>query len=162
MKLQDEVAKTKISATNLTTKVDEIARYIKMLPTKEELKGHAKAMDEALAKIQEVSTGLTVHMEKYKMSGSTTHAPRSIQAGPSYTHPERRPQLEEYYEYESSLSTQDVARQYYGIRGGNGSESEEEDSHVPEDRQSPPGPPGPPPLGPPGPPPLGPPGSSGR
>jgi hypothetical protein len=52
-------------------------------------------MDEALAKILEVSTGLTVYMEEYKLLWSTTHAPRSEQAGPSYTHPDRWPQVEE-------------------------------------------------------------------
>jgi len=70
-------------------KVDGIDRYMRTLPTKEELKGHPKAMDEALAKVQEVSTGLTVHMDEYKMSGSTPPAPASIQAGRSYIHPNR-------------------------------------------------------------------------
>lgn len=108
-------------------------------------------MDEALTKIQEVSTGVTIHMEGYKMSGSTTHIPRSMQAGPSYIHPDRCPQMEENYYYESSLSTQEDPRQHYGLHRGDGSDSEE-DRNVPEDT-----PPGPPPPGSPGPPPPGPP-----
>jgi len=165
MNTQEEITQIKISATNLTMRVHEIDRYFKTLPTKEGLKGHAKAMDEALLIIQEVSTGLTVHMEEYKMSGSTPNAPTSVQAGPSYTHPDRRPQVEEYYEYESSLSTQDNARQQYGLRRGDGSDSEEKYPTVPEDNRPPlrpdppqPGPSGPPPLGLPGPPPPWPPG----
>jgi hypothetical protein len=105
------------------------------------------------------------------MSGSATHAPRSIQGGPTCTHPDTCPQVEEHYMYESSLSTQDDAIQYYGLRGCNRSDSEYEGLNVPEDSQPPgpppPGRPGTPPPGPPGPPPpraLGPlpPGPSGR
>jgi len=66
--------------------------------------------------------------------------------------------VEEYYEYESSLSTPDDARQWYDLRGGNGSDSEEEDPDVPEDNQPSPGPPNPPPPGPLDPPPPRPPG----
>jgi paraquat-inducible protein B len=124
MKLQEDVRIISISNISLASKVEAIEKFVKTLPTKEDLSTHARAMDKALAKIQEVSTGLTVHMEEYKMSGSTTHAPRSEQAGPIYRHSDSHPQVEEYYEYESSLSTQGDARQYYGLRGGTGSEEE--------------------------------------
>ena len=159
MKLPEDVKKIIMTNINLTSTMEAMDRFIKTLPTKDDISTHANAMGEALAKIQEVSTGLTVHMEEYTMSGSTTHAPRSIQAGPSYTHPDRHPQAEDNYEYKSSLSTQDDARPYYGLQGGDGSASEEEDLNVPEDRQpglSQPGPSGPPLAGPPGPPPPGP------
>jgi hypothetical protein len=47
--------------------VEAMDMVIKTLPTKTDLSTHAKAMDEALAKILEVSTGLTVYMEEYKL-----------------------------------------------------------------------------------------------
>ena len=125
MRMQEDVWKIQISNITLSSMVEAIDKFVQTLPTKQDLSEHTKAMDEALAKIHEVSTGFTVHLEEYKMSGNTTHAPRSIQAGPSYTHLNRRPQAEEYYEYESSLSTQDDAIQYYRLTGGNGNESEE-------------------------------------
>jgi hypothetical protein len=65
----------------------------------------------------------------------------------------------ESYEYESSLCTQDKARQHYGLPGGNGSQSEDEHPNVPDYRPPLTGPPAPPPPGPP-PPQL--PGPSGR
>jgi hypothetical protein len=155
MKIQEDFSKIGISNIFLASKVEAIEKFVKTLPTKEDLSMHARAMDEALAKIQEVSTELTIHMEEYKMSGSTTHAPRSEQAGPIYTHSDSHPQVEEYYQDESSLSTQGDARQYSGLRGGTGSEEEEhDDPNVPQD--TPPEAPGPPPLGPPGSPPPGP------
>jgi hypothetical protein len=125
------------------------------MPTKKDLSDHVKAMDETLAKIQEVSTGLTTHMEEYKISESTSHRPRSTAAGPSYTHPNSKVYVEQYYEDESISTTQD-ARERYDLRGGAGSDWESEDPNVPE--PGPPGPPGPPPPGPPGPPPPAPPG----
>jgi hypothetical protein len=49
------------------------------------LEAHIKAMDSTLEKIQEVSTGLTTHLDQYKLSESTSHKPSSEQAGPSTT-----------------------------------------------------------------------------
>jgi division protein CdvB (Snf7/Vps24/ESCRT-III family) len=95
MKLKEHLKELQISNLVLSSKIEGMGKVMKTLPTKNDLSIHAKAIDEALATIQEVSTELTVHMEEYKMSGSTTHAPRSVQAGPSYTHPEKRPQVEE-------------------------------------------------------------------
>jgi hypothetical protein len=154
MKLQEDVGKINTTNLSLTLKVQALDKFVKTLPTKQDLLVKAKAKDEALAKIREVSTGLTVHMEEYKMSGSTTHAPRSLQAGPRNTHSDRRTQVQEVFKYESSLSTEEDARQPYGLRGGIGSEEEKEDPNVPDDVSL-----GFPPLPPPGPPSPGPPGS---
>jgi uncharacterized coiled-coil DUF342 family protein len=96
-KLQEDIKKVHMSEITLTSKMEAMDKLVKTLPTKQDLAIHAKAMDDTLAKIQEVSTRLTVHMEEYKMSRSTTHAPRSVQGGPSYTHPDRTPQVEDYY-----------------------------------------------------------------
>jgi len=160
MKLQEETKTMKITIESMLGRIGELERYTKELPSKQDLKDHTKAMHETLAKIQEVSTGLTTHMEEYKLSQSTTHRPTSVAAaGPSYTHPDRRRYIYQDYDDES-ISTRQDARDMYDLRGGHGSESEEEeeDPNVPE---PPPGPPGPtppvPPPGPPGPPPPAPP-----
>jgi len=91
-------------------------------------------MDEASAKIQEVCTGLTVHLQEYRMSESTTHAPKSTPAGPSYRHASRRHQVEDDIQYRGiSRSTQeDVVYYYRHLYGGNGSDREEEDPNVPD------------------------------
>ena len=160
-------------------RIGGLERFTKQMPTKKDLSDHVKAMDETLAKIQEVSTGVTVHLEEYKLPESTTHRPMSAAPGPGYTHPDRRTYVGCYYEDES-VSTRQDASDRYDLRGGHGSESEEEDPNVPESPPPgplgqpppgrpgapppgllgppPPGPPGPPPPGPPGPPPPGPPG----
>jgi len=156
MKLQEDFKTLERSNASITNKVQEIDQYVQTLPTAEDLQNHGQAMDEALGKIQEVSTGLTVHMEQYKIFESTTHGPGSIQAGPSYPHPDRQPQVENYDDYQSSLSTQEDARQCYGLRGGHGSESEEDDPNVAEDSTPQPGPSGPVVRPRAGPPPLGP------
>jgi hypothetical protein len=113
LKIQDQVVVVRSSYGNLKAMVNGIDQFVKTLPTKEDLKSHAKALDKALAKIQEVSTGLTVYYEDYKMSGRTTHTPRSVRVRPSYTHQDQRPQVAEYYYYPSSTRTQEDARQPY-------------------------------------------------
>jgi len=163
MRLQEETKTMKITIESMLGRIGGLETFTKDMPTKADLSNHVKAMDETLAKIQEVSTGLTVHLDEYKLSESTTHKPRSIlAAGPSYTNPDRRQYVESYrYSDEESISTRQDARDMYDLRGGDGSESEEEDPNVPEPGPpgpTPPGPPGPPPPGPPGPPPPGPPG----
>jgi hypothetical protein len=70
------VEKIQQSNVSLVLKVDAIDKFIKTLPTREHLSIQAKAMHEELAKIPVVSTGLTVYIEEYTMSGSTMHAPR--------------------------------------------------------------------------------------
>jgi hypothetical protein len=165
-KLQEEIKPVNIHVTSMLGRIGGLERFTKDLATKKDLEIHVKAMDVTLAKIQEVSTGLTEHMEGYKFSESTSHRPRSAAAGPSYTHPDQRPQVETYqyyYEDDESVSTRQDARDRYDLRGGNGSESEEEDPNIPEGQPGPPGPPPPGPPGPPlpeppGPPPPGPPG----
>lgn len=122
------------------------------------------AMDETLHNIQEASTGLITDIESYTISESTLHRPRSVQAGPSYTHPERRRGVEDSESYVTTQDTQQDPEERDGyLRGGNRSDGgdDDDDGHsdeVPEPAppapSTPPGPPGPPaPPGPqPGPP----------
>jgi hypothetical protein len=56
MKLQNYHNLITTSNISLTGMVEVMNGFLKMLPTKEHLKGHTKAMDEALGKLQEVST----------------------------------------------------------------------------------------------------------
>jgi len=159
MWLQEETKTMKITIESMLGRIGGLERFTKEMPTKGDLSIHVKAMDETLAKIQEVSTGLTVHLEEYKLSESTTHRPRStVAAGPSYTHHDRRQYVERYqYSDDESISTRQDARDTYDLRGGNGSESEDKDRNVPEPGPpsptppAPPGSPGPTPPGPPGP-----------
>jgi len=157
MRIQEEMKTMGITIESMLGRIGGLETYTKELPSKQDLKDHTRAMDKTLAKIQDVSTGLTIHMEEYKLSESTTHRPTSIAAaGPSHTHRDRRHYIERYQDYDDeSISTKQDAREMYDLRGGHGSESEEEeDPNVPE----PPGPPPPaPPPEPPGPPPLAPP-----
>jgi hypothetical protein len=69
-------------------RIGGLERMTKNLATKKDLDDHAKAMDITMAKIQEISTGLMEHMGEYILSDSTSHRPRSVAAGPSYTHPD--------------------------------------------------------------------------
>lgn len=90
-------------------------------------------MEDAGARIQKVSLELTVHIEKYTIYGSTMNTPWTINAGHSTTHSHRRTSREEYqYDNQSSLSTQEDVKQYHGLRGGDGSESEDKNPNVPQ------------------------------
>jgi len=156
VKIIDDLKIWKNSHQSLENKVDQMDKYIKTLATKRDMESHTKAMDETLQKIQEVSTGLTTHMETYKISESTSHKPRSVQDGTSGVQ-----RVEEVMgfvddtEYDSSsLDTREDAERYYrSLRGGEGSEN----ADVPE-QPNPPAPPGPNPPAPPGPNPPAPPG----
>jgi hypothetical protein len=114
MKLQADTKTMNIHITSMLGRIGGLERSTKDLATKKDLDSHVRAMDETLVKIQEVSTGLTEHMEGYKFSESTSHRPMSVAAGPSYTHPDRRPQVETYqydYEDDESVSTRQDARE---------------------------------------------------
>lgn len=87
VKLQDNFKIWKEVQQSLENKVEDIEKHMKMVPSNDYITKHMKSMDEALFKIQDVSTGLTTHMEAYKVSESTLHEPRSIQLGPSYGQP---------------------------------------------------------------------------
>jgi len=157
MKLQEECRNTSKRQDDMEEAVEGIQIFLETLPTTIELSKHTKAMDETLAKITEVSTGLTTHMEEYKISESTLHRPRSPQAGPSFTHPDRRSRihdedLESYY----TQDTREEATERYGfLRGGNGDDDgdddgDDEDPDIPlqpppRQQPPPPQPPGPPP-----------------
>jgi len=164
VKIIDDFKAWKNSQQSLENKVDNIDKYIKTLSTKKDIEEHAKAMDETLQKIQEVSTGLTMHMETYKISESTSHVPKSLQAGPSGTQATTgftRFVDDEEYESSSVDTREDAERYYRSLRGGNGSD---EDADVPDVGPNPPAPPGlnpPAPPGPPGPNPPEPPGPPG-
>jgi hypothetical protein len=169
VKIIDDFKAWKNSQQSLENKVDQMDNYIKTLATKKDMDSHAKAMDDTLQKIQEISTGLTMHMETYKLSESTTHIPRSVQPGPSGTQVATDfTGFVDNDEYDSSsVDTREDAEHYYrSLRGGAGSGSE--NAEIPEQTlpgppgSNPPGPPGPNPPGPPGPNPPAPPGPEGR
>jgi hypothetical protein len=101
VKILDDLKAWKLSQQSIENKVEQIDKYIKTLPTQKDLENHGKAMDESLNKILEISTGLTTHMENYKISESTSHKPRSVQAGPGGTHVGHTRFVDEE-EYESS------------------------------------------------------------
>jgi len=154
VKLLDDFKVWKHSQQSLENKVDHMDKYIKTLATKKDMENHAKAMEETLEKIQEISTGLTMHMETYKISESTSHRPRSEQAGPSGTQGTteftRFVDDEEYGS--SSVDTREDAERYYrSLRGGDGSEEASQNADIPEQPPAPPGAPGPNPPAPPGP-----------
>lgn len=69
---------------SLENKVEAMDKYMMMLPTREDIQNHMKSMDETLQEIQQVSTGLTTHMEAYKVTESTTHIPRSLKLPAGY------------------------------------------------------------------------------
>jgi len=155
VKLIDDGKLWKNAQQSLENKVDQMDKYIKTLATKKDMENHSKAMDETLQKIQEVSTGLTMHMETYKISESTSHRPRSEQAGPSGVRGAADFTGfvdEEEYDSSSVDTREDAERYYRSLRGGEGSDGGSQDANVPG--PNPPAPPGPP--EPPGPPPPGP------
>jgi hypothetical protein len=49
----------------------EVEPVIKTLQTMQHLEGQAKTMEESVAKIHEVGTGLIVHQDEYSMSGNS-------------------------------------------------------------------------------------------
>jgi hypothetical protein len=153
VKLLDDVKIWKNFQQSIESKVDQMDKYIKTLATKKDLDVHTKAMDETLQKIQEVSTGLTMHMETYKLSESSPHRPRSVLAGPSGTQELGRYVPEEDYESSSIDTREDAERYYRSLRGGAGENDGSQNAEVPEQQgQSGPNPPAPPePPGPPGP-----------
>jgi len=161
VKIKDNFKAWTNSQQPIENKVEQIDKYCRRLPIRQDLDDHSKAMDEALQKIKEISTGLTTHMENYKLSESTSHRPRSAQQGPSGLQSGLTRFVDDG-EYEStSVDTREDADQYYRFqRGGEGSDIGSQDANV-SDHNNPPAPgPSPPPgpLGPPGPTPPGPPG----
>jgi hypothetical protein len=48
-----------------------ITTTLKEMPSKRELRFHAQTMDDQMAQIAEVNTGLTIAMEGYKISESS-------------------------------------------------------------------------------------------
>ena len=160
VKMIDDFKLWKNSQQSFENKIEQMDRYIKTLATKKDLEDHAKAMDETLLKVQEVSTGLTTHMETYKLSESTSHKPTSVQAGTSrvqgsvgFTGFVR----DEDYDSSSVDTREDAERYYRSLRGGLGSD---EDPDLPDQQPAPPNPPAPP--GPPEPPRPPPPEPEGR
>jgi len=88
-KLKDDFRLWRTTQQSLENKVELIEKRIKDLPTKDDLRAHAKAMEVAMARVQEVNTGLTTAMGHYKFSESTSHRPRSVAAGLCGIHPSR-------------------------------------------------------------------------
>jgi len=164
VKIIDDVKTWKDSQQALENKVDQMDKYVKTLATKKDMDNHVKAMDETLQKIQEVSTGLTTHMETYKISEESSHRPRSVPVEASGV--QRTTEFTGFVddtEYDtSSVDTREDAERYYrSLRGGNGSDANIQDADIENPPgPNPPAPPGPNPPEPPGPPP--PPGPEGR
>jgi len=119
VELQKESKSASKRQDDLEEAVEGIQVFLGKLPTTSELAWHSKAMDETLSKIQEISTGLTTHMEEYKISESMSHRPRLVQAGLSFTHPDRRSRIRE--DNSDSYYTQDTreeATERYGFLRG--------------------------------------------
>jgi hypothetical protein len=85
VKLLYDIKAWKGSQQSLENMVDQMDKFVRLLPTRHDLDNHTKAIDDAFQMIQEVSTGLTMHMDQYKISESASPRPRSVQAGPSGT-----------------------------------------------------------------------------
>lgn len=104
-------------------KVNEVLYSIKNslreVPSRRELRKHIAVMDEQIALLKEVNTGLTTTMKGYKVSASSNYSlrPQSPQAGPSLSvHTHRQ-----YYFGSDGLSFRDTesSSTLFGrIRGG--------------------------------------------
>jgi len=108
--LQIFAAKTSVQAVQksvgvLSKRIDEINKVLatitesmKSISSKRELCRHRVVMDEKLAQVEEINTGLTTAMEQYKFSESTPFEFRQSVAGLSrtqqYVHPQRLPALQ--------------------------------------------------------------------
>jgi chromosome segregation ATPase len=64
VKLQDDFKIWKNTQQSIKNRVEAIDKHVRRLPTREELDMHTKALNDTLANIQEVSSGLTTHMEQ--------------------------------------------------------------------------------------------------
>ncbi|KAF8537898.1 hypothetical protein BDD12DRAFT_886736 [Trichophaea hybrida] len=114
---------------------------INQLPTKKNLDMHSKVIDEALQKIEEVSNGLSMHREQYKLCERTSHRPKSVQAEPSNINLGRFNRFRGPWDssYKNSIRTREDAEQYYAeLRGGTGSDKEEDDANIPGSLLGPP------------------------
>jgi len=166
VKIQDDIKIFVEGQQSLENKVEAMDKFMKTLPTKKDLQDHMKSMDETLLKIQEVSTGLTTHMEAYKVSKSTPHIPRSLELPAGYRasgyvagessniYPTRRQRVpRSSVSYSTTQDTREEAQYRYGfLRGGNcDDDGDGESDEVPEGEPLP-GPPSGPPAPPPGPP----------
>jgi hypothetical protein len=69
--LQKSVGILSKKMDDITTVVAAITESLKSVPSKQELRQHRVAMEEALNSMAEVNTGLTTAMDQYKFSDST-------------------------------------------------------------------------------------------
>lgn len=112
----------------LSKRIDDVSKVLasiteslKNVPSKRELRQHQVAMDEALAQMAEVNTGLTTAMDHYKISESTPFDFRQNIAGPSGTQPYLHLQRAAAMESPSVSSLRDTGSEYSWharIRGG--------------------------------------------
>jgi len=160
VEIQDDVKSLAKVQQSIKDKVETMDRYMKTLPTKNDIQQHFKTMDDTLLKIQEVSTGLTTHMDTYIVSESTPHILSSIglpsgyaasgygAGGPSNIHPSRRQRVPRFSISDSSIqdTQEDAEYRYLFSRGGNSDDYGDNGQldEVPEDAP-PPGPTVPPP-----------------
>jgi polyhydroxyalkanoate synthesis regulator phasin len=129
-KLKDDFRLWRTTQQSLENKVELIEKRIKDLPTKDDLRAHAKAMEVTMARVQEVNTGLTTAMRHYKFSESTSHRPRSVAAGLCGIHPSRSHMFgSDYAPEDNSVGSKESLRDtdcelgfnFGGLRGGDGS-----------------------------------------
>jgi len=87
------------SMTILSKRIDEVNAVLatimdslKTIPTKRELRQRQVMMDETLAQVAEVNTGLTTAIDQYKVSESTPMEFRRSVAGPSGTQQHMHPE----------------------------------------------------------------------
>jgi hypothetical protein len=119
----------------LTKRIDEVNKSmaavttsLKNNPSKRELPLHAHTMEEQIAQVGEVNTGLTTAMEGYQLSQSSLYDFRrtSVTAGPSgtqFVHLQRQAAFDQQSISVSSLRDTETEYSWHGrIRGGAGSD----------------------------------------
>ena len=120
--------------SEMTKRIDEVNKImasittsLKDIPSKRGLRQHAQVMEDQIAQVEEVDTGLTMAVEGYGFSDSAPYEfrPSGSQPGPSGTrpvpldgnvHPSRKRHF--YDDSVSSLRDTDSASTWFGIRGG--------------------------------------------
>lgn len=154
VKIQEENKDLLGRQNNMEEVIEGIQNFLETLTTKADLLKHTRTMDKTLGKIQEVSTGLTTHMETYTISEIMSHIRRLVQAGPSHVHSSCFSRIEPEGCFISTQDRQVEAGYRYGnLRCGNCSSGGSDGSESPDVPDRPPGSPNPPRLpNPPGPP----------
>lgn len=106
--------------------LEAITQSMKHIPSKRELRRHQATMDERLAQVEAINTGLTTVMEHYIFSESIPFEFPHNFARPSGTHQSMHPQTRSAFQSPSVSSVRDTESASSGnfgrIRGGPGSD----------------------------------------